>query len=144
MPPPARPIDTSAVTHQHRWDSSKEASSVSSKLAGAVKCRAGLVCLQIKCLKPAMCQCLTHLAMEKLFRIQYQFHSLYEGSIPYIILISRCYKICSCLFLIGSNGRKINNCFCLLHCQRQSWCLGWGSKLWKQPVVSTEGEEILR
>ena len=41
MLPPARPIDTSAVTHQHRWDSSKEASSVSSKLAGAVKCRAG-------------------------------------------------------------------------------------------------------
>ena len=52
MPPPARPIDTSAVTHQHRWDSSKEASSVSSKLAGAVKCRAGLslLCLQVKCL----------------------------------------------------------------------------------------------
>ena len=52
MPTPGSAIDTSAVTHQHRWDSSKEASSVSSKLAGAVKCRAGfsLLCLQVKCL----------------------------------------------------------------------------------------------
>ena len=72
MPPPARPIDTSAVTHQHRWDSSEEASSVSSKLAGAVKCRAGL--------------------------------SLLAKS----VIVA--------FYLIRSNGKKINNCICLLHC----------------------------